>query len=69
MPVMAGDEATRQIKLYLPQTRIIALSMSEEAQISRKMRRAGAEMYLLKTSPSEQLLAAIRKKRQAGINQ
>jgi len=69
MPVMAGDEATRQIKLHLPQTRIIALSMSEEAQISRKMRRAGAEMYLLKTAPSEQLLGAIRKKRQAGKSQ
>jgi len=45
-----------ETKLHLPQTRVIALSMSEEAQISGRMRRAGAEMYLLKTAPSEQLL-------------
>ncbi len=60
MPVMPGDEATRQIKLHLPKIRVIALSMFDEPQMSRKMRRAGAEAYLLKTAPSEELLAAIR---------
>ena len=53
----------RQIKMHLPTTRIVALSMFEEAGMSRKMRKAGAEVYLLKTSPSEELLAAIRGKR------
>ena len=60
MPVMAGDEATRQIKLHLPQTRVIALSMFDDARVAEKMRRAGAVAYLLKTAPSEDLLAAIR---------
>jgi DNA-binding NarL/FixJ family response regulator len=60
MPGMGGDEATRQIKRHQPQTRIVALSMLEEAQMSETMRRAGAEIYLVKTAPSEQLLAAIR---------
>ncbi len=60
MPVMSGDEATRQIKRHLPKIRIIALSMFDEPQMSRKMRRAGAEVYLLKTAPSDELLAAIR---------
>ena len=60
MPVMDGDEATRQIKRRLPQTRIIALSMFEEVEMAEKMRKAGAETYLLKTAPSEKLLAAIR---------
>jgi DNA-binding NarL/FixJ family response regulator len=60
MPVMPGDEATRQIKLHLPGIRIIALSMFDEPQMSKKMRKAGAEAYLLKTAPSEELLAAIR---------
>jgi PAS domain S-box-containing protein len=60
MPVMSGDEATRQIKLHLPQTRIIALSMHDEAQVTDRMRSAGATAYLLKTVPSEELLAAIR---------
>jgi len=60
MPVMSGDEATRQIKLHLPQTRVIALSMHDEAQVTDRMRSAGATAYLLKTVPSEELLAAIR---------
>ena len=48
--------------MHLPQTRVIALSMYEEAEMIEKMRRAGAESYVLKTAPSEQLLAAIRGK-------
>ena len=54
------DEATRQIKRHLPQTRIIALSMHDEVQVTDRMRSAGATAYLLKTAPSEELLAAIR---------
>ncbi len=42
MPLINGDDATRQIKLHLPQTRVIALSMYEEAEMVEKMRRAGA---------------------------
>ncbi len=60
MPVMAGDEATRQIKKHLPNTRVIALSMFEDSHMSRRMHKAGAETYLSKTGPSEDLLAAIR---------
>ena len=60
MPGMGGDEATRRIKRSQPKTRIVALSMFEEAQMSEMMRKAGAEVYLVKTAPSEQLLAAIR---------
>ena len=60
MPLMAGDEATRQIKLHLPHVRVVALSMFEEADMAEAMRQAGAEAYLLKTAPSDELLAAIR---------
>jgi PAS domain S-box-containing protein len=60
MPVMSGEEATRQIKRHLPQTRVIALSMHDEVQVTDRMRSAGATAYLLKTTPSEELLAAIR---------
>ena len=62
MPLINGDDATRQIKLHLPGTRVIALSMYEEADMVEKMHRAGAESYVLKTAPSEELLAAIRGK-------
>ena len=60
MPVMSGEEAARQIKQARPQTRIIALSMWEESDVREKMYRAGAENYILKTAPSEELLAALR---------
>jgi PAS domain S-box-containing protein len=60
MPLINGDDATRQIKVHLPQTRVIALSMYEEPDMVDKMRRAGAEDYILKTAPSEKLVAAIR---------
>jgi PAS domain S-box-containing protein len=60
MPLMSGDEATRQIKLQWPRARVVALSMFEEADMADAMRQAGAEMYLLKTAPSDELLAAIR---------
>jgi PAS domain S-box-containing protein len=60
MPVMPGDEATRRIKQDLPQARVVALSMHDNAAVAEKMRRAGAAAYLLKTAPSESLLAAIR---------
>ena len=62
MPVMSGEEATRQIKTHLPQTRVIALSMYDEPEKREMMYRAGAEGYVLKTASSEELLAAIRGK-------
>jgi PAS domain S-box-containing protein len=60
MPVMSGEEATRQIKTLLPETRVIALSMYGEPEKMAMMHRAGAEGYVLKTASSEELLAAIR---------
>jgi DNA-binding NarL/FixJ family response regulator len=60
MPVIEGHEATRQIKACLPRTRVIALSMYDQAEKIEAMSRAGAERYVLKTAPSEELLAAIR---------
>ncbi len=60
MPLMNGDEAARQILRHLPQTRIVALSMYDEAGAAEKMHRAGAEAYLLKTAPADELLAAVR---------
>lgn len=60
MPLMSGEEATRQIKAHVSGTRVIALSMSAEPETAKRMREAGAEAYLVKTDPSEALLAAIR---------
>ncbi len=60
MPVMGGEEATRQIRSQWPQIRVIALSMWEEAEVRERMHQAGAESYVLKTASTEELLAAIR---------
>jgi CheY-like chemotaxis protein/two-component sensor histidine kinase len=60
MPLIEGAEATRQIKAYLPRTRVIALSMYDQSEKVEAMYRAGAENYVLKTAPTEELLAAIR---------
>ena len=62
MPLINGDDATRQIKRHLPETRVIALSMYEETDTKTAMHEAGAESYVLKTASSEVLLAAIRGK-------
>ncbi|MEN6332811.1 MAG: PAS domain-containing protein [Phycisphaerales bacterium] len=60
MPIMNGDEAADQIKRRLPETRVIVLSMSQEPRLAERMRKVGAEAYLLKTSPVEVLLCTIR---------
>jgi len=60
MPLISGAQATRQIKMHLPNTRVIALSMYDQPETVEQMYRAGAEAYVLKTAPSEELLAAIR---------
>lgn len=60
MPIMNGDEAAGRIKQRLPATRVIALSMSQEPRLAERMRKVGAEAYLLKTSPVEVLLCTIR---------
>jgi CheY-like chemotaxis protein len=46
MPLIDGDDATRQIKRLFPRTRIIALSMYEEPETVRKVYQAGAERVL-----------------------
>lgn len=63
MPVMSGEEATRRIKSRSPQIRVVALSMFEDTEVREKMCQAGAESYVLKTAPAEELVAAIRGQR------
>jgi len=60
MPLMKGDEATRQIKLHFPMTRVIGLSMYDVADKKEKMFQAGADGYIPKTAFPDELIAAIR---------
>jgi DNA-binding NarL/FixJ family response regulator len=60
LPKMSGIEATRVIHGALPETKIIGLSMYDEKERSEEMFSAGASLYLNKTSPAQELIAAIR---------
>lgn len=60
MPKLGGIEATRTIRRDLPQVRVIGLSMYEERESADAMLAAGASMYLTKSGPAKDLIAAIR---------
>ena len=44
MPLMSGDQATRLIKRHVPRTRVIALSMYDEADKKERMYQAGGKL-------------------------
>jgi DNA-binding NarL/FixJ family response regulator len=60
MPRMNGIDATRAIRTQLPEIRVIGLSMHEQSDMAAAMRAAGAETFLTKSGPVEDLLAALR---------
>jgi DNA-binding NarL/FixJ family response regulator len=60
MPGVNGVEATRRLTELFPATGVVMLSVSaEEADVVNAIR-AGATGYLLKESPPEEILTAIR---------
>lgn len=59
MPVMHGIEATRQIKQRLPQTKVIAISVHDEAPVRNAMTAAGADAYVCKSAAADDLVDAI----------
>ena len=60
MPNLNGIEATRQIKAELPDVEVIVLSMHATRAYVAQVLQAGAAGYLLKDSPFEDLIAALR---------
>jgi DNA-binding NarL/FixJ family response regulator len=60
MPRMDGPEATRRILLSHPGTRVVALSIGDDRELLRGMRRAGAHGVVLKGAGPEELGRAIR---------
>jgi DNA-binding NarL/FixJ family response regulator len=57
MPKMNGIEATRHIKSGRPETRVILLTMYADHRTEAMD--AGADVFLLKGCPAEQLLSSI----------
>lgn len=60
MPGMNGIEATAQIKRRLPRTRVLALSAFKNDEYVREALRAGADGYVVKDAPYDELLNALR---------
>lgn len=59
MPKKSGIEATEEIKEKQPEVKVLALTMLSEDQHIKKMIKAGASGYILKSSGKEELLKAI----------
>src|SRR5579863_1539131 len=60
MPKMNGIEATRRILADNPATGVVILSMHQDESYVLQSLKAGAKGYLLKDSPREDILEAIR---------
>lgn len=60
MPKIDGVAASKIIKREFPNTKIIAFSMFDQDEAIKQMISAGASGYLLKNSPLEEVLQAIR---------
>jgi len=60
MPLLNGLDAIREIRSRHADARIIVLTMHRETQLAAQAFRAGASGYLLKISPSEELIKAIQ---------
>jgi len=60
MPGLNGSKATRKILACCPDVRIVALTRHDERGYIQDLLRSGAAGYVLKQSPSEELIRAIR---------
>jgi DNA-binding NarL/FixJ family response regulator len=60
MPVMNGLDATQIIRQKFPETKVLVLSTFDDDQYITDSMRAGAQGYLLKDMPIEELAQAIR---------
>jgi PAS domain S-box-containing protein len=61
MPVLNGLEATRLIRSSLPGCEVLILSQHDQAGMVRQAFKAGARGYVIKSSVSQNLLAAVQK--------
>lgn len=60
MPIMNGVEATRQIRAKYPETKVLVLTTYADDEWVFDAIRAGASGYLLKDTPRDELIKAVR---------
>jgi two-component system response regulator NreC len=66
MPGMSSFEATRQIRKEHPETRVLFLSMYDDEDYLAECVEIGANGYILKDAPAEQLITGIREVHRGG---
>ncbi len=66
MPVMNGLEATKEMKIRFPSSRVLILSMHENREYILQLIQSGAAGYVLKDVSSEELVRAIGVVHQGG---
>lgn len=64
MPVMGGYEATRQIKAYSPDCRVIALTIHGDETVRQKASQAGVDDFVVKGAPINSLIQAMAKEKE-----
>jgi len=60
MPVLNGIETTGQLKQLVPDSKALILSMHDSLAFVEKALQAGADGYIVKQCPTEEILHAIR---------
>jgi len=66
LPGMNGVECVRQLKQLLPQTQVMMLTVYEDTENIFNALAAGASGYMLKRTPRDELLDAIREVHRGG---
>lgn len=66
LPGMNGVECVRQLKQLLPQMQVMMLTVYEDTENIFKALAAGASGYMLKRTPRDELLEAIREVHRGG---
>jgi len=61
LPGRSGLELVKDLRVRYPELRILAISMHEESLYAERMLRAGANGYITKQQPPEELVRALRR--------
>ena len=66
LPGINGVECVRKLKALLPQTQVMMLTVYEDTENIFNALAAGANGYMLKRTPTKELIAAIREMQRGG---
>ena len=66
LPGMNGVECVRQLKALLPQTQVMMLTVYEDTENIFNALAAGASGYMLKRTPTKELIEAIHEVQRGG---